>query len=51
MVEDIAKSFRKAMEGLGTDEKRIIKELCSYNLAQRQAIKVEYLKMYGKVCF
>jgi len=50
MAEEAAKSLRKAMQGLGTDEKRIIKELCSHTLAQRQAIKTEYLTMYGKVC-
>lgn len=47
-AEDVAKSFKKAMKGLGTDEKRIIKEMCSHNIAQRQAIKTEYLTMYGK---
>lgn len=48
MAEEAAKSFRKAMKGLGTDEKRIIKEMCTHNLAQRQAIKTVYLTMFGK---
>lgn len=48
MYEEAAKSFRKAMKGLGTDEKRVIKELCAHNIAQRQLIKAEYLTMYGK---
>ena len=48
MAEETAKSLRKAMQGLGTDEKRIIKELCGHTLTQRQAIKTEYLTMYGK---
>lgn len=48
MAEESAKSLKKAMKGLGTDEKRIIKELTTHNIAQRQAIKKEYLTMYGK---
>ena len=48
VYEEVVKSFRKAMKGLGTDEKRIIKEVCSYDIAQRQEIKAEYMLMYGK---
>lgn len=47
-AEDVAKSFKKSFKGLGTDEKRIIKEMIGHNNAHRQLIKVEYLKMYGK---
>ncbi|CAF0882774.1 unnamed protein product [Brachionus calyciflorus] len=46
--ETIAKSFREAMKGFGTDEKRIIKEISSVTNAQRQIVKEKYLTMYGR---
>lgn len=45
--EEAAKSFHKAMKGFGTDESRIIKEICSFTNQQRQEIKIKYKTMYG----
>jgi annexin A7/11 len=47
-AEEAAKSFKKAMKGIGTDEKRIIKEMLAFSNAQRQVIKDKYYNMYGK---
>ena len=46
--EAIAKSLNKAVKGLGTDEKRIIKELTSHTNEQLQQVKEKYIAMYGK---
>lgn len=46
-VEEVAKSFYQAMKGIGTDEARIIRELCSHTNAERQEIKKHYLTLYG----
>jgi len=46
-LEDAAKSFQKAMKGFGTDESRIIKEICAHSNSQRQEIKRHYLTMFG----
>ena len=46
-AEESAKSFKKAMNGVGTDEKRIIKEIIEHTNAQRQLIKEKYKVMYG----
>ena len=35
------------MKGIGTDEKRIIREISSITNAQRQIVKDKYLSMYG----
>jgi len=48
-MEEVAKSFNKAMKGIGTDEDRIIREISKYNNVQRQLIKSKYLTLYGKV--
>jgi len=47
-AEVAAKSFHTAFKGLGTDEKRVIKELTEHTNEQRQEIKLKYLTMYGK---
>lgn len=47
--EEEAKALRKAMKGMGTDEKTIIKTLCKHSNAERQEIKKQYQQMYGKV--
>ncbi len=47
IAEDIAKSFKTAMKGIGCDEKRIIKEILSLNNDQRQVVKQKYQTMYG----
>jgi hypothetical protein len=36
------------MKGVGTDEKRIIREISSITNDQRQIVKERYLTMYGK---
>jgi len=46
-TEDAAKSFNKAMKGMGTDESRIIKEVLAHANGQRQLIKKQYKTMYG----
>lgn len=46
--EEEAKALRKAMKGMGTDEKAIIKTLCKHTNAERQEIKQQYQQMYGK---
>lgn len=47
-AEETAKSLQKAMKGIGTDESRIVREICSTTKAQRQEVKRAYLTMYGK---
>ena len=47
-VEESARSFKKAMQGVGTDEKRIIKEIIGLTNAQRQLVKERYKVMYGQ---
>jgi annexin A7/11 len=47
IAEDVAKSFKTAMKGIGCDEKRIIKEIISLNNEQRQVVKEKYKSMYG----
>ena len=47
--EETAKSLRKAMQGIGTDEARIIRELLAHGNNQRQMIKKTYKSLYGKV--
>ena len=49
-VEDAARSLHKAMAGIGTDEKRLIKEIVTHSNSFRQLIKEKYLNLYGKVC-
>ncbi|CAF1064004.1 unnamed protein product, partial [Brachionus calyciflorus] len=44
----VAKSLRKAMKGFGTDENRIIRELLSYKMVQRQIIKNKFKLLTGK---
>ena len=46
-AEESAKSFAKAMKGIGTDEKRIIKEIITLTNGQRQIVKEKYQNMYG----
>lgn len=47
-IEDACKALRKAMRGIGTDEKRIINILSETTNSQRQEIKIEFMTMYGK---
>lgn len=47
-AEEAAKSLKAAMKGVGTDEKRIIKDIIGHSNEQRQLIKQKYLTMYGK---
>lgn len=47
-IEEAAKSFHKAMKGIGTDESRIIKEIIKHSNGNRQQIKAKYLTMFGK---
>jgi len=47
VAEEAAKDFKAAMKGIGTDEKRIIKDILAFNNAQRQFIREKYLSMYG----
>lgn len=48
-AEKVASRLRKAMRGIGTDEKVIIDVLTSHNNAQRQVIKKKYKTMYGRI--
>ncbi|XP_071487933.1 annexin A13-like [Diadema antillarum] len=43
-----AQALRKAMSGLGTDEKQIIEILCNRSNAQRQVLKAHYKATYGR---
>ena len=47
-AEEVAKSLKAAMKGIGTDERRIIAEIVAHNNKQRQLIKEKYIAMYGK---
>ncbi|XP_062586976.1 annexin A7-like [Saccostrea cucullata] len=47
-AENDANALRKAMKGLGTDEKSIIDILTSRNNEQRQEIKAMFKTMFGK---
>jgi hypothetical protein len=47
-VEEDCKILRKAMKGLGTDEKAIIDVLSGRSNDQRQKIKLMFKTMYGK---
>ena len=46
-AETIARSFKDAMKGFGTDEQRIIKEICALTNAQRQIVEDRYQALYG----
>lgn len=46
-AENIAKSFKDAMKGLGSDENRIIKEISLLTNKQRQIVKEKYLAIFG----
>jgi annexin A7/11 len=47
-AEELATGLRKAMKGLGTDEKAIIKILNSIDNAKRQEVKQQFKTMYGR---
>lgn len=47
-IEESAKQLRKAMKGLGTNEDKIIKEICDNNNLKRQEIKLAYIDLYNK---
>jgi len=46
--EMVSESLRKAMKGLGTDEKSIITSLTSITNVQRQHLLAAYKQMYGR---
>lgn len=46
--EGISEALRKAMKGLGTDEKAIIALLTDVSNEQRQVLKAAYKQMYGR---
>lgn len=48
LAEEVAKSLHKAMKGIGTDEKMLIKNIVSHSNSQRQVIKKTFLTLYGK---
>lgn len=47
-IEESARTLNKAMRGLGTNEGKIIKEICDHTNMQRQEIKVIYQELFGK---
>jgi len=47
-AEEDARTLRKAMKGIGTDEKAIIRVLAHRSNAQRQEIKAYFKQAYGK---
>ncbi|XP_065838217.1 annexin A7-like [Oscarella lobularis] len=47
-AETAAEKLRKAMKGMGTDEKTIIDVLTNCSNAQRQEIKLQFKTMFGK---
>ncbi|XP_055927703.1 annexin-B12-like isoform X1 [Argiope bruennichi] len=48
-VENVVSRLRKAMRGIGTDEKVIIDILTGHSNSQRQIIKKKYKTIYGRV--
>nr|XP_042904152.1 annexin A4-like [Parasteatoda tepidariorum] len=48
-AEKVASRLRKAMRGIGTDEKVIIDIMVGHNSTQRQIIKKKYKTMYGRI--
>jgi hypothetical protein len=48
-AEALCNRLRKAMKGLGTDEKTIIEVIGSVDNRQRQQLKTTYKGMFGKV--
>ena len=48
-IEDAAIKLRKAMKGLGTDEKVIIEILATHCNSELQLIKDQYKTSYGRV--
>lgn len=47
-MEEAAENLHKAMRGLGTNEGKIIKEICDHSCVQRQGIKRIYFGLYKK---
>jgi hypothetical protein len=47
-VEQVAESIHKSFKGMGTDEKRLIKEIVSVDNQTRQQVKEKYLTLFGK---
>eukprot|EP00049_Salpingoeca_infusionum_P007217 m.117312 g.117312 ORF g.117312 m.117312 type:complete len:314 (-) comp13626_c0_seq3:222-1163(-) len=47
-AEQMSEKLRKAMKGLGTDEKSIIAALTSISAEQRQEVKATFKTMYGR---
>ncbi|KAG8178700.1 hypothetical protein JTE90_011626 [Oedothorax gibbosus] len=48
-AEKVASRLRRAMRGIGTDEKVIIEVLTGHNNVQRQIIQKKYKTMYGRI--
>lgn len=47
-IEDVAFSIRKAMRGIGADEKKLIKSILSISKSQRQEVKEFYQRKFNK---
>eukprot|EP00049_Salpingoeca_infusionum_P007213 m.117292 g.117292 ORF g.117292 m.117292 type:complete len:316 (-) comp13626_c0_seq1:241-1188(-) len=47
-AEAVCTTLRKAMKGLGTDEKAIIQALSSCDTAQRSQLRLQFKTMYGR---
>ncbi|XP_071952090.1 annexin-B12-like [Antedon mediterranea] len=47
-AEEDAKKYRKAMKGMGTDEKALIELISTRSNEQRQRVKLTFKTMYGK---